>query len=88
MTAILTIAIAFLVGLAGLTTLRVVDTRASLLDRLLAGDLTISLLTFILGGAAALYGSEVYLDAALVAGLLAFVATIVLARFIGEGSVL
>ncbi len=87
MTLVLSVAIAILVGLAGLTTLRVVDARASLPDRLLAGDLTISLLTFILGGAAALFGSEVYLDAALVAGLLAFVATVALARFIGEGSV-
>lgn len=87
MTVVLSIAITVLVGLAGLTTLRVVDARVSLPDRLLAGDLTVSILTFILGGAAALFGSEVYLDAALVAGLLAFVATVALARFIGEGEV-
>lgn len=75
-----------LVLLAFATTWRVL-TGPTLPDRLLAGDLTIAIVTFILAVASVLGGSEFYLDAALVAALLAFTSTIVLAKFISEGKV-
>lgn len=63
-------------------------TGPSLPDRLLAGDLSIALLTFILAIAAVQGGSEFYLDAALVAALLAFTSTIILAKFVARGRVM
>lgn len=84
---VLMVVLALMLGLCLLTTIRVADGRASFPDRLLAGDLTIALLTFVLAVLSALSGSEVYMDAALVAALLAFVATVALARFITEGKV-
>lgn len=83
----LLIALGILVVLALFATVRVV-TGPTLPDRLVAGDLTIALLTFILAVAAALGGSQFYLDAALAAALLAFTSTVVLAKFIAEGRVL
>jgi Multisubunit Na+/H+ antiporter, MnhF subunit len=84
---ILLIALVTLVGLALASTWRVV-TGPSLPDRLLAGDLTIAMLTFILAVAAVLGGSEFYLDAALAAALLSFTSTIILAKFIASGHVM
>lgn len=81
-----TIALFVLVALAVATTWRVLS-GPTLPDRLLAGDLTIAIITFILALAGVLGGSEFYLDAALVAALLAFTSTIVLAKFISEGKV-
>lgn len=81
---LLVTALLILVLLALATTWRVV-TGPSWPDRLLAGDLTIAILTFILAIAAVLGGSEFYLDAALVAALLAFSSTIVLAKFVYLG---
>lgn len=83
----LSLVLVALLALCLLTTARVADSHASFPDRLLAGDLTIALLTFVLAVLSALSGSEVYMDAALVAALLAFVATVALARFIGEGRI-
>lgn len=83
----LLVALGILVVLALFATVRVV-TGPTLPDRLVAGDLTIALLTFILAVAAALGGSQFYLDAALAAALLAFTSTVVLAKFIAEGRVL
>jgi multicomponent Na+:H+ antiporter subunit F len=83
----LLVALGILVLLTLLATVRVV-TGPTLPDRLVAGDLTIALLTFVLAVAAALGGSEFYLDAALAAALLAFTSTVVLAKFIAEGRVL
>lgn len=77
-------ALYLLVLLAMATTWRVL-TGPTLPDRLLAGDLTIAVLTFILAVAAVLGGSEFYLDAALAAALLAFSSTVVLAKFIDTG---
>lgn len=87
MTSLLLIALGILVGLALATTWRIA-TAPSLPDRLLAGDLTIALLTFILAVGGVLGGSEYYLDAALVAALLAFTSTIILAKFIARGQVM
>lgn len=84
---LLTAFLILILGLCLLTASRVADGRASFPDRLLAGDLTISLLTFVLSVLSVLTGSEVYMDTALVSALLAFVATVALARFIGEGKV-
>lgn len=81
-----TLALVVLIVLAFATTWRVL-TGPTLPDRLLAGDLTIAIVTFILAMVAVLGGSEFYLDAALVAALLAFTSTIVLAKFISEGKV-
>lgn len=81
---LLTVALLILVALALLTTWRAV-TGPSWPDRLLAGDLTIAILTFILAVAAVLGGSEFYLDSALVAALLAFSSTVVLAKFVYQG---
>jgi multicomponent Na+:H+ antiporter subunit F len=83
----LLVALGILVLLTLLATVRVV-TGPTLPDRLVAGDLTIALLTFVLAVAAALGGSEFYLDAALAAALLAFTSTVVLAKFIAQGRVL
>jgi multicomponent Na+:H+ antiporter subunit F len=83
----LLVALGILVILTLLATVRVV-TGPTLPDRLVAGDLAIALLTFVLAVAAALGGSEFYLDAALTAALLAFTSTVVLAKFIAEGRVL
>lgn len=83
---LLNLALLILVGLALLTTWRVVS-APTLPDRLVASDLTIALLTFILAVSAALGGSSYYLDAALVAALLAFTSTVVLAKFIALGRV-
>jgi multicomponent Na+:H+ antiporter subunit F len=83
----LLVALGILVLLTLLATVRVV-TGPTLPDRLVAGDLTIALLTFVLAVSAALGGSEFYLDAALAAALLAFTSTVVLAKFIAEGRVL
>lgn len=77
-------ALFLLVALALATTWRVL-TGPTLPDRLLAGDLTIAILTFILAVAAVLGGSEFYLDAALAAALLAFSSTVVLVKFIATG---
>ncbi len=82
--AVLLVALFSLVLLALATTWRVIA-GPTLPDRLLAGDLTIAILTFILAVAAVLGGSEFYLDAALVAALLAFSSTVVLAKFIDTG---
>lgn len=79
-------ALVILVVLAFFTTWRVLA-GPTLPDRLLAGDLTIAILTFILAVASVLGGSEFYLDAALAAALLAFTSTIVLAKFIAKGKV-
>lgn len=79
-------ALLVLIVLAGATTWRVL-TAPTLPDRLLAGDLTIAILTFILALGAVLGGSEYYLDAALVTALLAFTSTVVLAKFIAVGKV-
>lgn len=79
-------ALLILFVLAFATTWRVL-TGPTLPDRLLAGDLTIALLTFILAIGAVLGGSEFYLDGALVAALLAFTSTVVLAKFIATGKV-
>lgn len=87
MVIMLRIALVILVFLALASTWRVL-TGPSLPDRLLAGDLTIALLTFILAVAAVQGGSEFYLDAALVAALLAFTSTIILAKFIASGKVM
>lgn len=87
LTTLLYVALGILVVLAALTTWRVV-TAPTPPDRLLAGDLTIALLTFILAVAAGLGGSAFYLDAALTAALLAFVSTLVLAKFIADGTVI
>lgn len=84
--AVLVLALAFLVLLAIATTWRVI-TGPTVPDRLLAGDLTIAILTFVLAIAAILGGSEFYLDAALVAAFLAFTSTIVLTQFIDTGKV-
>jgi len=87
MVSLLLIALIILVLLALAATWRIA-TAPSLPDRLLAGDLTIAMLTFILAVAAILGGSEYYLDAALVAALLAFTSTIILAKFIARGHVM
>lgn len=87
MVGMLILALVILFGLALASTWRVV-TGPSLPDRLVAGDLTIALLTFILAVAAVIGGSELYLDAALVAALLAFTSTIILAKFIARGKVM
>jgi multicomponent Na+:H+ antiporter subunit F len=87
MVIMLRVALVILVFLALASTWRVL-TGPSLPDRLLAGDLTIALLTFILAVAAVQGGSEFYLDAALVAALLAFTSTIILAKFIASGKVM
>ncbi|MNS04267.1 putative monovalent cation/H+ antiporter subunit F [compost metagenome] len=84
--ALLNLAMLILIGLAVATTWRVL-TGPTLPDRLLAGDLTIALLTFILAVAAVKGGSEFYLDAAMVAALLAFTSTIVLVKFVARGRV-
>lgn len=84
--AVLVLALAFLVLLAIATTWRVI-TGPTVPDRLLAGDLTVAILTFVLAIAAILGGSEFYLDAALVAAFLAFTSTIVLTQFIDTGKV-
>lgn len=76
-----------ILGLLALATTWRVISGPTMPDRLLAGDLTISLLTFVMAVAAVLGGSEVYLDMALVAALLAFTGTIVLAKFISTGRV-
>lgn len=83
---LLTLALAILSVLSLLAAWRVL-TGATLPDRLVAGDLTIALLTFVLAVAAVLGGSEFYLDAALVAALLAFTSTIALAKFVYAGKV-
>lgn len=87
MTLLLLIALVILVVLALAASWRIAS-APSLPDRLLAGDLTIALLTFILAVSAALEGSGFYLDAALVAAFLAFTSTIVLAKFIARGSIM
>ncbi|MNL31516.1 putative monovalent cation/H+ antiporter subunit F [compost metagenome] len=84
--AVLLAALAFLVLLAIATTWRVI-TGPTIPDRLLAGDLTVAILTFVLAIAAILGGSEFYLDAALAAAFLAFTSTIVLTQFIASGKV-
>ncbi|MBO9540188.1 hypothetical protein J7643_06310 [bacterium] len=83
---VLVAALVVLVLLALATTWRVV-TGPTIPDRLLAGDLTVAILTFVLAIAAILGSSEFYLDAALVAAFLAFTSTIVLTRFIDSGRV-
>lgn len=83
---VLLAALAVMVLLAFATTWRVL-TGPSIPDRLLAGDLTVAILTFVLAIAAVLGGSEFYLDAALVAAFLAFTSTIVLTKFIDTGKV-
>lgn len=56
-------------------------------DRLLAGELGSALLTFMLGILGTREGSEIYLDAALLVALLAFISTMAIARFlIGQGA--
>lgn len=85
-TQLLLIALAILVLLCLASAWRVL-TGKTLPDRLVAGDLTIALLTFVLAVAAILGGSEFYLDAALVAALLAFTSTIALAKFVYAGRV-
>lgn len=87
MTILLLVALVILVVLALAASWRIAS-APSLPDRLLAGDLTIAILTFILAVSAVLEGSELYLDAALVAAFLAFTSTIVLAKFIARGSVM
>lgn len=87
MVGMLILALVILFGLTLASTWRVV-TGPSLPDRLVAGDLTIAMLTFILAVAAVLGGSDLYLDAALVAALLAFTSTIILAKFIARGKVM
>lgn len=51
-------------------------------DRLLAGELTGSLLTFLLALVGVRYRSELYLDSALLVALLAFISTMAVARFV------
>lgn len=80
-------ALGILVILAILATWRVA-TGPTAPDRLLAGDLAIAILTFVLAVAAALGGSAFYLDAALAAALLTFVSTLVLAKFLADGRVI
>ncbi len=83
----LTAMLAVLVALALLTVARI-PVAETLPDQLLAGDMTIALLTFILAIVGALQGSDLYLDAALVAALLAFTGTVTLARFLATGRVM
>ena len=85
-TTLLNLALLILILLTFATAGRVLA-GPTLPDRLLAGDLTIALMTFILAVAAVRGGSEFYLDAALVAALLAFTSTIVLAKFVAKGQV-
>lgn len=85
--ALLTLALFMLIVLAFATTWRVVA-APTLPDRLLAGDLTIAILTFVLALVGVMGGSEFYLDAALAAALLAFTSTVFMAKFIGRGRVL
>ena len=85
-TTLLNLALLILILLTFATAWRVLA-GPTLPDRLLAGDLTIALMTFILAVAAVRGGSEFYLDAALVAALLAFTSTIVLAKFVAKGQV-
>jgi multicomponent Na+:H+ antiporter subunit F len=84
--AVLVAALVFLVLLAIATTWRVIS-GPTIPDRLLAGDLTVAIMTFVLAIAAILGGSEFYLDAALVAAFLSFTSTIVLTKFVGCGKV-
>lgn len=84
---LLNLALILLTLLAFATTWRVV-TAPTLPDRLLAGDLTIAILTFVLAVVGVMGGSEYYLDAALAAALLAFTSTVFMAKFIGRGRVL
>ena len=81
-TTLLNLALLILILLTFATAWRVLA-GPTLPDRLLAGDLTI----FSLAVAAVRGGSEFYLDAALVAALLAFTSTIVLAKFVAKGQV-
>lgn len=57
-------------------------------DRLIAGTLAASLLTFVLAVAGVLMGSDLYFDAALVAALISFASTAIVAKFLAEGRVL
>lgn len=82
-----TLALGVLVLLTLLTSWKAV-TGPGLPDRLVAGDLTIALLTFVLALAAIRGGSDFYLDAALAAALMAFTSTTALAKFLSSGSVL
>jgi multicomponent Na+:H+ antiporter subunit F len=84
---LLMVALGILITLALATTWRVV-TGPTLPDKLLAGDLTIAILTFVLAVVGTLGGSDFYLDAALAAALLAFTTTVFLAKFIGTGRLL
>jgi len=51
-------------------------------DRLLAGELTATLLTFLLALVGLRHGSEFYMDAALLVALLGFISTLAIARFV------
>jgi multicomponent Na+:H+ antiporter subunit F len=84
---LLIVALCLLILLTLATTWRVA-TGPTLPDRLLAGDLTIALLTFLLAVIGTLGGSEYYLDAALAAALLAFTTTLFVATFVATGRVL
>lgn len=54
----------------------------TMVDRLLAGELTATILTFLLALVGMRHGSELYLDAALFVALLAFISTMGIARFV------
>lgn len=83
-TTLLDLAMLILIVLTCATAWRVLS-GPTLPDRLLASDLTIALMTFVMAVAGVRGGSEYYLDAALVAALLAFTSTVVLAKFIAKG---
>jgi len=51
-------------------------------DRLVAGELTAPLLTFLLALVGLRHGSEFYMDAALLVALLGFISTLAIARFV------
>lgn len=60
----------------------------SMPDRMIAGNIAVTILTFVLAVTGALEGSDLYYDAALVAALLSFSGTIILAKFVSTGRVM
>ncbi len=57
-------------------------------DRLVSGNMAVSILTFVLALAGTAKGSELYHDAALVAALLSFSSAIIIAKYITTGRVM
>lgn len=77
------ISMAMLVAAAGLALLRAIA-PGTIADRGIALDMTIALIVSGLAVAVAVTGDGIYVDLALVVGLLGFLATATVARYVGS----